>query len=166
MLKKDYERCQKNKEEKKGKEIITPEQKSNLLLEFINKEKRIPVKSELFKEVQLGNFWDSIKHGHNNKIYKNYLEKNEMLKKHYERCQKNKEEKKGKEIITPEQKCNLLLEFINKENRLPTQKEIYKEVKLGSWWDSIKHGHNNKIYKNYLEKNEMLKKHYERCQKK
>ena len=58
---------------------------------------------------------------------------------------KNKEKK-----FTPDQKCNLLLEFINLENRLPVKSDIYKGVKIGQFLDGIKQGDNKLLYKNYL----------------
>jgi hypothetical protein len=164
ILKTEYERIQQGKEEKKGKEIITPEQKCNLLLEFINLENRLPVKSEIYKGVKLGQFLDGIKQGQSNNLYKNYLEKNVMVRTAYEKINQMKEEKKGKEITTPEQKCNLLLKFFNENNRLPTQKEKYKEVKIGIFFSKIKTGQNNNLYKQFLETNEMLKEAYEKFQ--
>jgi hypothetical protein len=162
ILRKDYERAQSNKKENEGKEIITPEQKCNLLLEFINLENRLPVKSEIYKGVTLGNFFDHIKQGDHKLLYKNYIDKNKMAKEAYEKVNQMKEEKKGKEIITPDQKSFMLLEFVNENNRIPKCEEIYKGVKLGQFWSSLKQNNKNKLYKNYLDKNKMLKEDYEK----
>jgi superfamily II DNA or RNA helicase len=137
----------------------------NLLLEFVNENNRIPTTKEIYKEVRLGRFWGSIKQGFNNNLYKQYLEKNELLREDYERFRKIREENKDKEVITPDHKCIILLEFVNENNRIPTTKEIYKGIKLGQFWGSIKAGQSNNLYKKYLEQNEILKIEYERFRK-
>ena len=163
MLREDYERVRKNREENKDKEVITPDQKCIILLEFVNENNRIPTQKEIYKGIKLGIFWDNIK-GRNNNLYNQYLDQNELLREDYERVRKNREENKDKEVITPDQKCIILLEFVNENNRIPTQKEIYKGIKLGIFWDNIK-GRNNNLYNQYLEQNEMLKIDYTWVQK-
>ena len=162
ILKIEYERLIKNRE---GKEVITPDQKCNLLIEFVNQNNRSPKFEEIYKETKIGHFFSSIKQGLNNNLYKLYLEKNEILKIEYERVKLLKEEKKGKEIITPEQKCNLLLEFVSIENRQPAHIDIYKKVKIGMFWNNIKQRNNNNLYMKYLETNVILRESYERVKK-
>ena len=165
LLREDYERFRKNREENKDKEVITPDQKCIILLEFVNENNRIPTAKEIYKGIKLGIFWATIKGGQsNNVVYKQYLDQNELLREDYERVRKNREENKDKEVITPDQKCIILLEFVNENNRIPTQKEIYKGIKLGIFWDNIK-GRNNNLYNQYLEQNEMLKIDYTWVQK-
>jgi hypothetical protein len=135
-----------------------------MLLEFVNENNRIPKCEEIYKGVKLGQFWSSLKQNNKNKLYKNYLDKNKMLKEDYEKVNQMKEEKKGKEIITPDQKSFMLLEFVNVEKRVPIVIEIYKGVKLGKFWDGIRHGKSYILYKKYFEKNEILRKDYERVQ--
>ena len=132
-------------------------------MEFVNENNRIPTQKEIYKGIKLGIFWDNIK-GRNNNLYNQYLDQNELLREDYERVRKNREENKDKEVITPDQKCIILLEFVNENNRIPTQKEIYKGIKLGIFWDNIK-GRNNNLYNQYLEQNEMLKIDYTWVQK-
>ena len=98
MLREDYERVRKNREENKDKEVITPDQKCIILLEFVNENNRIPTRKEIYKGIKLGIYWGTIK-GRSNNAYKNYLEKNLILRTNYERVQKIKEEKKGKEVV-------------------------------------------------------------------
>jgi superfamily II DNA or RNA helicase len=79
----------------------TPSDKALLLLEFVKEQERVPTQKEEYKEVKLGQFWDGIKQGCNPQIYQNILSKNDILSKDYERVQKVKEKKKGKEELKP-----------------------------------------------------------------
>ena len=92
ILRNDYERVQKLKEEKKDKEQLTPKQKCDLLVLFVTENKRIP-KKEVYQDIKLGKFWDHIKQGQHNKLYP-LLSQNEILRNDYERVQKLKEKKK------------------------------------------------------------------------
>ena len=85
------------KEEKKGKEDMSLEDKANILLTFVNDNKRVPKRSEVVDEFKVGHFWDNIKQGQSSKIYKLHLSMNPILSADYENIQKNKEEKNKKE---------------------------------------------------------------------
>ena len=56
-----------------------------MLLEFVNVEKRVPIVIEIYRGVRIGRLWDGIRHGRSNNLYKQYLEKNEILKIDYTR---------------------------------------------------------------------------------
>ena len=86
------------KEEKKGKKQYTPEEKADLLLEFVQINNRCPKKDEVWNGVKIGIFWDNIKQGLHKKLYETTLSKNHILKEDYDRVQLLKEEKKGKRI--------------------------------------------------------------------
>ena len=66
------------------------------------------------------------------------LLQNDILREDYERCQKLKEEKKGKHQLTTEEKAEILLEFVEKKKRMPKRDELYEGVKIGIFWDGIK----------------------------
>jgi len=168
ILREDYEKVQKIKEEKKETPQPTPLDKAHLLLEFVNKEeedeekgvkkeKRVPTQ----KEPIIGKFWDNIKQGKNKEIYKNILSKNDILRKDYDKVQKIKEEKEGKKQFTHLEKAYLTIEYAEKNNKVPPKKEPI----IGSFWSRIKQDTSKEIYKNILSKNELLKKDYDKVQK-
>jgi hypothetical protein len=165
ILKADYDRVQKLKQEKKGKETLTPDFKADLLLEFVKENKRLPKNGEEYKGFKIRKFWDHIKQGDKKKLYEDKLSKNEILKADYDRVQKLKQEKEGKETLTLDFKADLLLEFVEENKKVPKQGEEYKGVKIGRFWDNIKQGRSKELYENKLSKNEILKADYDRVQK-
>jgi len=174
ILKEDYERLkivQKNKEEK-GE--LTNEEKIDSLLEYVNNNKKAPPRTAVckYKNIvwNIGQFWNHIKHGANEDIYKEKLCKNDILKEAYEKRQKVKEENKEKEDLTIEEKCKELLKFVQTNNRVPTLTEIHKVIKndeeidfhIGSFLHHIKHGSHKEMYDTILSKNELIKEVYEK----
>jgi predicted metal-binding transcription factor (methanogenesis marker protein 9) len=165
ILKEEYDRFQEQQEENKDKETLSPEKKTSLLLEFVDKVNRCPKVAEEYQECNVGSFWRCIKYGANKQIYDTILSKHQILKEEYERFQKQREENKDKETLSPKEKATLLLEFVEKYLRYPKDKEEYQEVKLGIFWSGIKYGTNKEIYDTILSKHQILKEEYERFQK-
>ena len=93
----DYEKTQTIKEEKKGKEEMSVEDKAKLLLTFVTDNKHVPKQSEVVGDFKIGQFWNGIKRGQSNKIYMSHLSKNLILYEDYEKTQKIKEKKNKKE---------------------------------------------------------------------
>ena len=81
-----------------------------------------------------------------------------------ERIHRVREDNKDKEVVTLDKKYNLLIEFVNQNNKQPKLEEIYKDVKVGKFWNNIKKGCGNNLYKKYVETNIILKTEYERIQ--
>ena len=135
-----------------------------MLLAIVEKEGKMPKKSDVVNGVNIGSFWHSILSGANQDIYHNILSHNPLLKEKYDSIQKGKEEKKGKVLLTPEEKAKRLLLFVEKEGRVPKQSEIIDGIKFGSYWDSVKGGANQKLYQSLLSTNPLLKADYERVQ--
>lgn len=135
----------------------TPEEKANLLIEFVNAKKRLPKSNEEYKGVKIGGFWVRIKQGQNKAIYDEILSKNEIVKNGMEKYLKDKEDK-----IAPEDRANLLIVFVDAEKRLPKSKEEYKGVKIGIFWRGIKRGQSKHIYDEILSKNEIVKNDMEK----
>jgi len=164
ILRKDYEKTCAIRTDKKQKPILTPKQKCELLLDFVEKEGRIPIATFIYKDVHLGHFWTSIKSGHIKKLYDDILSKNELLKKDYEKTCALRIDKKQKTILTAKQKCELLLDFVEKEKRVPTQSEIYNDVLLGSFFNGIKQGLHKKLFNDMLSNNKIIKSSYDKRQ--
>ena len=171
-LKKNYEDFLKKKETKPTEEF-TPEEKADLLIQYANKEKKVPsfsykekyTKNGVELEIQLGLFWHSIKQGHNKELLPKLLE-NQYLKKYYDDYLKKKGAKPTEEF-SPEEKADLLIEYANKEKKAPlqsykekhTKNGVELEIQLGIFWNSIKQGQSKELPK--LLENKYLKKNYE-----
>ena len=164
LLRQDYERLQDAKEEKKGKTSLTLIEKSELLLEFVQREGRVPSAKDTVQGFKIGQFWNHTKQGQKVKQYQTLLSKNELLRQDYERLQDAKEEKKRKTSLTPNEKLELLLEFVQREGRVPSRKETVQGFKMGILWDSVKQGRCKEQCESLLSKNELLRQDYERLQ--
>ena len=166
ILKKNYNKTQKIKEDKNEKNILTPKEKCELLLEFVEKNKRVPKNREEYKDNKIGNFFIShIKQGKNKELYDTLLIHNDILRKEYDKTQQIKEDKNGKNILTPKEKCELLLEFVEKNKRVPKNREEYKDNKIGTFYNNIKQGKNKELYNTLLIYNNILKVDYNKTQK-
>lgn len=95
-----------------------PEYKADLLIEFVEENNRVPKKTEEYKDFKIGQFWGNIKQGTNKELYGSKLKNNSILKEDYNRIQQIKVEKEGKETLTIEQKAELLIEFVEENNRV------------------------------------------------
>jgi hypothetical protein len=87
ILREDYEKVQNLKEEKKSTRQYTALEKSELLLEFVEKFSRVPRQSEIYESVKIGVFWNSVKQGIHKDLYTTLLCKNSILQKSYESLQ-------------------------------------------------------------------------------
>ncbi len=114
----------------KGKPQLKPEEKAEILLKFVKENKRVSKSEEVYLDVKIGRFWDCIKQGQCKEIYENILLQNDILREDYERCQKIKEEKKGKHQLTTEEKAEILLEFVEEKKKVPKRGEVYLDVKI------------------------------------
>ena len=160
ILSADYEKTQKIKEEK-----MNGENKANLLLTFVNDNKRIPKSTEVVDDFRIREFWKNIKRGQNSEIYKLYLSMNLILSADYKKTQKIKEENKGKEKMSLEDKAKLLITFVTDKKRVPQYSEVVDDFKIGQFWSNIKRGQSNKIYMPHLSTNPILSADYEKTQK-
>jgi uncharacterized protein (DUF736 family) len=161
ILRADYERVQKKKEEKAEKGVKTPEQKAQILLEWVKKEGVPPYKLEV-DGVKIGQFWDNVKQGRNFELYNTLLSTNDILRADYERVQKEKEAKAKKDIKMPEEKARILLKWVEKEGRAPPTKLVVEGVTLGTLWDTIKNrGSHKELYRTILSLNDILRADYE-----
>jgi superfamily II DNA or RNA helicase len=160
ILRSDYERVQKMKEEKKLNGITTPQQKAEKLLKFVENMGRVPKQKEIIDGVPLGGFWGSILHlKHNISLYETLLSKNTLLRENYEFVQHKKEKKKEIEHYTPPQKAEKLLEFVKREGRVPKKDEM-EGFQIGAFWGSIKQKNHTILYESLLSKNDILHNDY------
>ena len=132
-----------NKEIKKNKKIIkkNDDEKIKLCQEYYNDFNKLPKKDTIYKNWNIGNFIDGLKHN-KNKHLKNKIEKifncdikinNNII------------------LISDEEKIKLCQDFYKEHKRLPISKEIYKDFHIGNFINCLKNGQ-NKHLKNKIEK--------------
>ena len=138
--------------------------KCMLLLEFVEREGRVPRFKETYNTIPIGNWWASFKQGHNHNIYNTILIKNHILKSDYELYITNRDKKGDKMVITPQNKAVLLLEYVEREKCTPSKNYMYNEIALGHWWHHVKQGRCNNIYNTLLIHNKILYTDYNRIQ--
>lgn len=156
----------KKKKESKNIEKLSKNEKINLLIEFVEKNKRLPKRTEEYKNINICGFLNTCKskiNSTNDDLYKK-LSKNQILKKCVDKYLTSKELNKNKEILSFNEILSLLNEFIKKYNRNPTSKEAYKNVNIGIWLDNQKKKLKTKddeLYKK-LSENEFIKQNLDK----
>jgi superfamily II DNA or RNA helicase len=133
-----------------------------LLLEFVEKNRRVPEKREKYKEKNLGCWLQAIKKkiiDTNDNVYIK-LSTNIHIKNSIDKYFVKREQNKNKDKLTWDDCKILLFEFCNINKRTPTQKEIYKNKNIGAWLDYNKPKIKDKEDEIYikLSKNEYVKK--------
>ena len=70
---------------------MTPEEKANKLLQFVEVNQRYPKYSDTDVDgINMNLYWNGIKQGDNKKIYESILSHNQILREEYERSQQRK----------------------------------------------------------------------------
>jgi len=135
--------------------------KINLLLEFVEKNNRVPQRREKYKNINIGGFYQDRK-----KIIKSdkdelyiKLSKDEIIKENLDQLFINREKNKKKLKLSQDEKISLLFDFVEINNRVPQRREKYKNINIGGFYQNRK-----KIIKSdkdelyiKLSKNEILK---------
>jgi superfamily II DNA or RNA helicase len=142
----NYDKQNENKEviEAKNKELVEFinvkcmslnemwQMKYNLLVKYVNENKKIPTQIEKYKNMNIGNWLNAQKmkiKNKENEVYKK-MSKNIIVKECLDEYLKK--EKKEK-ILTFKESLEILLEYVNINKKLPTCKETYKNVNIGRW---------------------------------
>ena len=139
--------------------------KAEILLRYVETVNRKPKSSDVIDGFRVGEWWTTIvKHGQSKKAYDTILSKNIILKEDYELTQNNKRSN-GDNKYTLHQKSKLLLEFIDKEKRLPKKREIINNFNIGQYLHNMKNITNpSKQYQSLLSHSPLLKAEYDRIQ--
>ena len=117
------------------------EDKINLCREFYTDFNRLPQRSEVYKDFNIGNFIDGLKHGTNS-----------QLKSQVEEIFEQKINVTKKIVnLSDEDKLNLCKEFYEEFKKLPKSTQVYKNFNIGSFISSIKQGYNQQL-KRQIEK--------------
>jgi superfamily II DNA or RNA helicase len=181
IIKQDIERYNNTKEEKKSEKEFTLEEKTKYLLEYVIKENKVPLQKYIHKilienkeyEINLGQFYSSLKAGQSKEILINLISKNDIIKQDVERYNKTKEEKKNNKDFTLKEKVKYLLEYVIKENKVPSQNYIHKiiidnkeyEINLGQFYSSLKAGQSKEILIDLINENDTIKQNIEEYNK-
>jgi hypothetical protein len=153
------------------KEKVSGEEKVKALIEFYEKNNRLPIQKEECisnkKTFKIGMFWHKIKEGYHSKLYKQYLCGIKIFKQEYEKYQISKKENLLKKELTFEQKIKALIHFCENNERLPKGKEecVYEGItfNIGIFWSHTKERNNN-IYEKYFSGIKIFKDEYDRYQ--
>ena len=163
VIKLDLEKFLLRKQERDSKEKLTLEEKAKHLLDFVKDNQRTPhfLEETTFK---IGQFWYGIKQGHNKEFYQAKLSSNEILKGEYDKAIKERLERADKPTYNPYEKGEILIDFVNKNSRHPSNKEMYKDIKVGQLWQFIKAGGHKEVYDSLLVHNVFLKQNFDEVQ--
>ena len=166
------------KELNKDKKTLNFEEWKDILFEFCNIYKNIPKYNDVFKEHNIGMWFNNIKKKiifKENKIYES-LSENDIIKNHLDifiqrkniflNNKKTHEEYEDNKIdtknlnLTYEQWKELLFEYCNENNSTPIQKKKYKNYDIGSWfqWQKLKIKDKEDEKYNILSHNKIIKK--------
>jgi len=131
---------------------LDPFEKAKRLLEYVNREGRVPPLRHVDFGFHIGQFWRSIKLGHCTEIYNSLLASNTTLRSDMDRYLDSRAA-----ALTPKNKCDFLLEYVNREGRVPPQGHKEFGFRIGLFWNSMKQGQNRGLYDSLLVSNSILR---------
>ena len=161
MLRADYEKSAMKREAKKGELILSPEEKGRRLVAWVDQHGQMP-KTTDDVYVQVGQFWGNVKQGLNPSVYQSLLSHNALLRADYEKTAMKREAKKGKLILSPEEKGRRTVSWVEQYGKVPKTTEEVDEFKIGQFWDNVKQGNTQSIYHSILSHNALLRADYEK----
>ena len=162
IIKQNLDEYIKNKDSNETKKNFTYDEKLEALINYVEKEDKIPTKKSSYNDINVGYFLINLKTKLNSKedeVYKT-LSKNKKLKINLDEYLQTKEKNKDKKNLSFDESFNLLTEFIDKNERLPICKEKFKDIGIGNWYQHQKQkidSKNNEIYKK-ISKNKIAEK--------
>lgn len=145
----------------KEKEDLSFEQKFNIFKEYIEKNGKIPIKSEIYKSIKIGRWWGTQKLNISSKNDEKYkiLAINNIIKNNLDENIKTKEENKSKISYDYEEKIEALLGYVKEEKKVPQKNSTYENINVGYFLINLKtklSSKNDEIYK-MLSKEKLLK---------
>ena len=130
----------KTKDINKNKEILSFDESFKLLIDFIKINEKTPKKYEQHKNINIGRWFGTQKNHINSKedeLYKK-LSANPIIKDNLDEYLKTNNANKNKEKLSFDDNLKMLIEFIEKNNRIPTKNEKYKNTNIQSWLSNQK----------------------------
>jgi sulfur transfer protein SufE len=108
--------------------------KYNLLIEYVNKNSKIPTQKEEYNDIKIGSWVKTQREKYN---------KNKLNDERIKKLEEIQGWKWGeKRINTWDESYELLQDFIKENNKIPTKTEEYKDIKIGFWCSDQKKRYN------------------------
>src|SRR5579862_483652 len=147
------------KNKNKNKNKLTFEQSKKLLFKYCNKNKKMPLRKETYKNINLGTWYRHQKEKIDDSENKMFiiLSENKYVKEDLIRNLEIKTKNKDKKKLTFDQLAQLLFKYCNENKKVPSHKELYENVNLGTWYHNQKNRMDNsenklcKLYKFFTE---------------
>jgi len=139
IIKNNLDKYLEEKDKNKTKVKFTQDFWYNLFFEFIELNKRCPLRKEIYKDFNLGNWFHITtkkKITDINSAEYIKLSKNIIVKEHLDDYLKIKNPNKIK--LKKHEIHNLFLEFVEKEKRVPSKKDIFNDYKIGMSYQDLK----------------------------
>ena len=114
----------------------TFDEKLNLLFEYVKEYKKAPPDRIKYQNIPLGSWFFNLKEkitSTDDELYK-IFSINEIIKANIDASLNRRKLKLKKPIMTQKEKFELLIEFNEKNKRMPYIKEIYKDIAIGRWF--------------------------------
>ncbi len=129
-----------NKEKKKNNIKLSLDENVKLLFEYCKKEKEIPLRQTIYKNIKIGLFLKNKKTQTTNNKCDMYvlLSKNKYVKKSLDTMLETKQKNKENIKLSFDEKIELLFEYCDKYDKTPSYRTKYKNIALGEWLSFIK----------------------------
>ena len=115
-------------------------------MEYCNEHGKVPTAKETYQDQNIGEFYHGLKKRQIKdkqcEMYIKLCNGHPCIKENLDRYLSDKEEKKGKVKLNQDELLALFLEFCNKKERVPLEKETYQEQTIGNWYKAQKRGNN------------------------
>ncbi len=161
-IKNDFDNFLELREKKENSIMYTKEQKKELLIEFVKLNKRLPIGKEDYKLCHIGPFYQKLKFEiyEDNELY-NYFSDYPLIIEGFDNYLEEKGIRDENITYTFDQKINLLIEYVNKNEKIPGYRTIYKDCNIGGFYyryrkkiDSTEHEVYQKFINNIYIKND------------
>ncbi len=137
----DFDRLINKRKAESAKNQYTIEEKKNLLIKFVNEKYKVPSgKKKIYENFNISSFYSNLKkkvEDNQSAIYIEY-QNIEFIKKDFDRYLKEKEKRNEEIDYTVEEKKNLLIKYVNENNKVPIASQIFEKFKLGVFYSSLK----------------------------
>jgi len=148
-----YAEYVKNKEQRLMKKIFSPNERSEMLLKYVERESKLPAQRFQTEEgVKLGIFWNQLLCGQHPNILASLKQKSNMIQEAHMNHESTRPTSK---TFRPEEKAEILLEYIRRENKVPPEGCVTNE-------GVFLHKFLYKLFSELLEKSNALRESHER----
>lgn len=133
-----------------------------ILIQYVTSNNRVPPSDFVQSGCNIGYFWSNVKQGKHKTLYESILSTNPILRADMDRVVLLRDLKSQTVSLTPEQKGQYLLMYVNREGRVPTESCVDFGFNIGTFWGNIKQGNHKLYYQSVLSSNSILREDMER----